>query len=227
MVKFNFKYIGNYNHVVSKKDFEDRCKYVYHDIKSKYKVAYTPSAINIIFKTKNDERAGSSWGGTCSTDLKKRTFQILFEIRNKPPEQQDRYFTDLFFKKTIVHEFFHFFLLNAGNSVCWGEGVVEFMMAHYTHNLAWIPKLMTEYKNIKVNNTNDAKYKKRKYPYAYGSMNMLKLYKESPRRIHNVLASIIRDMCASDESFAHKYTAAEIIAYAPEFKIFFTKQCLF
>ena len=120
------------------------------------------------------------------------------------------------FEHTLRHEMFHFLIPSVKDNSCWTEGVVEFMTNLFRQHGSQKANLESSLYRLTqtYNETTDIVYKEHLYGYVNGFKKMLKLFNEDPDILDD-----IRD------TYKRPYSAADIIAYNPKFKIFFRGRC--
>jgi hypothetical protein len=168
-----------------------------------------------------DKRYG--YGGNVDEIYPNYTLQL--QLFGFPKKKQTFELLHYFFGTIVTHELFHLLIPYVKGNSCWSEGVTDFMTFWYRDTL-WhrdtisehLLRLQHEYNEI-TNKT----YKAHKYGYITGLKKMVKLYNENPTSEKSIIDDMRKIMKEFDRT--KEYTAADIIAYNPKFKTFFTDRC--
>ena len=217
---FQFRYIGKFDCIITKKEYELYIKNMYYNMKKIFNIKYSPKKIKIIMEMNPKKSQG--WGGTreiYSGDINSDIYEMKLQLFGYPKKLQTFNILAKFFGHIITHEMFHFFIPFIINYDLWSEGVTDFMAAWYNNNISnHLSSMVREYKQI-----TDPDYKLHKYSYLAGYKKMVKLYKEDESVI-NIMKKIIKD-CNKNKSDKKKtYIKSDIIKYNPKFKVFFYKK---
>jgi len=219
---FHFIYKGRFDCLISKSTFEMYIQNLYYDIKKKFGVTYDPKKFTIIMEMDGTETR-KGFGGVVKKIVP--NYELVLFLFGYPKKEQTFELLNYFFGTVITHELFHLFIPYVIDNSCWSEGVTDFMTLWYRDTL-WhrdtisehLSKLQHEYNEI-----TDEKYKAHKYGYITGLKKMVKLYYENSTSQISIIDDMKKIMKEFDRT--KKYTAADIIAYNPKFKTFFTGRC--
>jgi len=219
---FHFIYKGKFDCLISKGTFEMYIQNLYHSIKKHCGITYNPKKITITMET--DETRKKNMSGTSGwTDFGKKypDYEIVLHFFGYPKKEQTFDILNWFFEKIVTHELFHIFIPDILGNSCWTEGVTEFMMIWY-NDIVNNTNTMREYNlelQHKYNEITDETYKAHRYGYITGFKKMAALYTKNPSVIEDIKKSM------KERDYRKNYTDADIIAYNPKFKTFFTSRC--
>ena len=192
---------------------------LYHSIKKMFDITYDPKKFTIIMEMDGtDKRKG--YGGHVEEIYP--NYKMLLQFFGVPKKEQTFEKLNNFFGHTVTHEMFHLFIPEVHENSCWSEGVTDFMaflyvdIVNHTATInGTLSKLQRQYNEI-----TDEKYKAHIYGYITGLKKMVTLYTKDESVFWDDMKKIIKEFDRTKT-----YTAADIIAYNPKFKTFFTGRC--
>jgi hypothetical protein len=215
---FEFIYKGKFDSLITKETFELYIRTLYADLKKLFRVTWSPKKFIVSMEINTTKPQG--WGGNFEFDPTTSGYKLNLQLFGYPKNKQTFAVIDKLFGHTLIHEMLHAFIPYLQNKSCWSEGVVEFMTFWYTDTIREnMARLAIEYKNI-----TDQEYKQHKYGYLTGCKKMAALYFADPSVIED-MRRLIRDFNKDLESKKVQWTAADIVAYNPNFRTFFGGRC--
>jgi len=222
---FQFIYHGRFNCLITKDTFETYLKDMYANMKKLFNITWSPAKFVVTMEM--DPTRPRGIGG--NTDFDRKTdiiFRLRLQLFGFPKKDQTFELMQEMFEHILRHEMFHFLVPSVQDNSCWTEGVVEFMTNLYRQHGSQKTNLESSLYRLTqtYNETIDVVYKEHLYGYVNGFKKMLKLFNEDPNILDDI-RKIIQDFNKTDDTYKRPYSAADIIAYNPKFKIFFRGRC--
>jgi len=214
---FKFLYKGRFDCLISKETFETYVENLFHSMKSRFNVKWTPKQFLVVMEVDPKRRQG--WGGNNWYDKQTNTVTLQLQLFGFPKKDQTFNILQRLFGDTLTHEMLHCFIPPVEGNSCWTEGVTEFMTFWFhdttDENLA---RTIREYNEI-----TDEDYKRHKHGYVAGFKKMNALYADKTVMVS--MLKVIRDFNKTPETKRRVYTKSDIIEYDGRFRTFFTGLC--